>query len=145
MDCTLWCAFYSSTDRGRQFESRLWAHLLHLLGCKHLRTTAYHPIANGMIECFHCQLKAAQSTCHLHTGLRCYPWSSSVSGPLLRQTYNVVLRSWYTVRPYVCWENSSTIVLPVLQRNQQHSSPTCNAGTEGSSCPISTTEQCLRQ
>ena len=48
-----------STDRGCQFESRLWAQLLQLMGCKHLRTTAYHPIANGIIERFHCQLKAA--------------------------------------------------------------------------------------
>ena len=48
-----------TTDRGRQFESRLWSKLLQLLGCKHLRTTAYHPIANGIIERFHRQLKSA--------------------------------------------------------------------------------------
>ena len=48
-----------TTDCGRQFESHLWTNLLHLLGCKHLRTTAYHPIANGIIERFHRQLKAA--------------------------------------------------------------------------------------
>ena len=48
-----------TTDRGRQFESRLWNQLLQLLGCKHLCTTAYHPIANGIIERFHRQLKAA--------------------------------------------------------------------------------------
>ena len=48
-----------STDRGRQFESRLWGSHLQLLGCKHLRTTAYHPIANGIIKRFHQQLKAA--------------------------------------------------------------------------------------
>ena len=48
-----------TTDRGRQFESQLWSKLLQLLGCKHLRTTAYHPIANGIIERFHRQLKSA--------------------------------------------------------------------------------------
>ena len=48
-----------TTDRGRQCESRLWTQLIQLLGCKHLRTTAYHPMANGIIECFHRQLKAA--------------------------------------------------------------------------------------
>ena len=48
-----------STDRGRQFESQLWADLLKLFGCKHPRTTAYHPISNGIIERIHRQLKAA--------------------------------------------------------------------------------------
>ena len=48
-----------TTDCGRQFESQLWSKLLQLLGCKHLRTTSYHPIANGIIERFHRQLKSA--------------------------------------------------------------------------------------
>ena len=48
-----------TTDRGRQFESHLWRALSELLGCHHLRTTAYHPSANGMVERFHRQLKAA--------------------------------------------------------------------------------------
>ena len=30
-----------------------------LLGAKHLCTTAYHPIVNGLVECFHWQLKAS--------------------------------------------------------------------------------------
>ena len=32
---------------------------MQLLGSKRLHTTFYHPIANGLIECFHCQLKAS--------------------------------------------------------------------------------------
>ena len=48
-----------TSDRGRQFESGLWASLMKLLGCKHLRTTSYHPIANGVIERFHRQLKVS--------------------------------------------------------------------------------------
>ncbi len=47
------------TDRGRQFESRLWANLMALCGSKRSRTTAYHPQSNGMVERFHRQLKAA--------------------------------------------------------------------------------------
>ena len=45
------------TDRGQQFKSHLWNNLTALLGTKRSRTTSYHP--NGMVECFHRQLKAA--------------------------------------------------------------------------------------
>ena len=48
-----------TTDQGRQFESHLWSNLMKLLGSHRIRTTAYHPIANGMIERLHRQLKAA--------------------------------------------------------------------------------------
>ena len=48
-----------TTDRGRQFESTQWNHLMHLLGCKRIRTTSYHPISNGIIERFHRQLKSS--------------------------------------------------------------------------------------
>jgi len=48
-----------TTDQGRQFESFLFRHLNILTGTSHIRTTAYHPAANGMVERFHRQLKAA--------------------------------------------------------------------------------------
>ena len=59
-----WIARFGSpstlmTDRGRQFESTLWRELTHLLGSKRIRTTSYHPIANGLVERFHRQLKAS--------------------------------------------------------------------------------------
>ena len=51
-----------TTDRGSQFESRLWAELSKLLGTSRIRTCAYHPEANGMVERFHRQLKSALRT-----------------------------------------------------------------------------------
>ena len=54
-----------TTDRGAQFESALWTELMKYLGTIRLRTTSYHPQANGLIERFDRQLKAvlrAQST-----------------------------------------------------------------------------------
>lgn len=52
-----------TTDRGTQFESHLWKELISFLGSSRIRTTAYHPIANGLVERFHRQLKAS---------LKCY-------------------------------------------------------------------------
>ena len=51
-----------TTDRGSQFESRLWTELSKLLGTSRIRTCAYHPEANGMVERFHRQLKTALRT-----------------------------------------------------------------------------------
>lgn len=52
------------TDRGRQFESSLWQQLANILGTQRSRTTSYHPQANGMVERFHRQLKAALKALH---------------------------------------------------------------------------------
>lgn len=52
-----------TTDQGTQFESRLFQALCSLLGCQRIRTTAYHPQANGLIERWHRVLKAA-IMCH---------------------------------------------------------------------------------
>ncbi len=53
-----------TTDRGAQFESHLWNEHMNLLGSSRIQTTAYHPIANRMVERFHRQLKASIK-CHL--------------------------------------------------------------------------------
>ncbi|XP_011870093.1 PREDICTED: uncharacterized protein LOC105563257, partial [Vollenhovia emeryi] len=52
-----------TTDQGQQFEAQLFSALLKLIGCKRIRTTAYHPAANGMIERWHRTFKAA-IMCH---------------------------------------------------------------------------------
>jgi len=46
-----------ATDRGKQFESRLFAEMCKLLGSNRVRTTSYHPQANGMIERNHRKFK----------------------------------------------------------------------------------------
>lgn len=48
-----------TTDQGRQFESDLFRELSRAMGSKHVRTTAYHPQSNGLVERFHRTLKAA--------------------------------------------------------------------------------------
>ncbi|ROT64311.1 reverse transcriptase [Penaeus vannamei] len=48
-----------TTDRGAQFESELWRHLMILLRSKRVRMTAYHPCANGMVERLHHHMKQA--------------------------------------------------------------------------------------
>lgn len=48
-----------TTDRGRQFESDLFNQLMRILGSKRVKTTAYHPEANGLVERFHRTLKSA--------------------------------------------------------------------------------------
>lgn len=50
---------FITTDQGRQFESKLFADLTKLLGCKHIHTSPYHPQANGIIERLHRTYKAA--------------------------------------------------------------------------------------
>ncbi|CAH8515498.1 unnamed protein product [Heterobilharzia americana] len=53
------CPSTVTTDRGQQFESATFQKLMNLLGCKRIRTTAYHPASNGLVERFHRHLKSA--------------------------------------------------------------------------------------
>jgi transposase InsO family protein len=48
-----------TTDRCVQFTSATWAGMCQQLGAQHLRTSAYHPQSNGLVERLHRQLKEA--------------------------------------------------------------------------------------
>jgi len=61
-----------TTDQGSQFESDLFQRLMRQFGTKRIRTTAYHPCANGMIERANRQLKSAL-ICHEYLWLRALP------------------------------------------------------------------------
>ncbi|UYV74061.1 hypothetical protein LAZ67_11001999, partial [Cordylochernes scorpioides] len=48
-----------TTDQGRGFESHLFKDLTSLIGTNRIRTAAYNPAANGLVERLHRQIKAA--------------------------------------------------------------------------------------
>nr|VZI40988.1 unnamed protein product [Spirometra erinaceieuropaei] len=59
-----WVAMFGApsmvtTDRSAQIELALFQTLLNFLGCRRIRTTAYSPATNGMVERFHRKLKTA--------------------------------------------------------------------------------------
>ena len=67
-----------TSDRGTQFTSALWSQLSALLGTDLRHTTSYHPQANGMVERFHRDLKAA-----LRARLRGPTWTDDLPWVLL--------------------------------------------------------------
>lgn len=73
-----------TTDQGVQFEGRIMQGLVRLLGCRRIRTTAYHPASNGMIERWHRSLKAALM-CHSNKS-----WTQSLSTVLLGLRTNIM-------------------------------------------------------
>ena len=52
------------TDQGSQFVGKLMAELCSLLGIQQLRTTAYHPQTNGMVERMHSTLEGILTKAH---------------------------------------------------------------------------------
>ena len=84
-----------TSDRGRQFESSVFAELMNTIGTTHLRTTLYHPQSNGIIERWHRTLKSA-ILCHnserwvhhlpiILLGLRVYGSTLKIPGNFFNQ------------------------------------------------------------
>lgn len=110
-----------TTDRGRQFESLLWSQFMQLLGCKCIHTTSYHPIANGMIERFHRQLKAS-----LKAQLSSVHWTDSLPLVLLgirttlKEDCSVLLQKWCMELAYDYQEIFLMLTPQTLWIIQQH-------------------------
>ena len=66
-----------TTNRGAQFESRLWDTFYNQFGITRNLTTSYHPQSNGMVERFHRQLIMAHKTQSKH------PWTTTLPAVLL--------------------------------------------------------------
>ncbi|GBL74673.1 hypothetical protein AVEN_243562-1 [Araneus ventricosus] len=54
-----------TTDRGINFQSNLFRKLTRMLGCNKIRSTSYHPQANGIVESLHRHLKSGLKA-HYH-------------------------------------------------------------------------------
>ncbi|UYV65543.1 hypothetical protein LAZ67_3004647 [Cordylochernes scorpioides] len=87
-----------TTDQGMQFESALFGELTRLLGINRIRTSPYHPAANGLVERFHRQLKDS---------LRCHDSTRwSLKHPLVLLGIRSSL-SWSMGSPYPFQEHFS--------------------------------------
>ena len=53
------CPVQVSHDRGSQFTGNLWREVMQILGTRDIKTTSYHPQANGLVENFNKNLKLA--------------------------------------------------------------------------------------
>lgn len=64
-----------TTDQGTQFESLLFRALTQIMGSHKIRTTAYHPQSNGVVERFHRHLKSSiRAVCTDKNWYRQLPW-----------------------------------------------------------------------
>ena len=89
-----------TTDRGSQSESNLWQQLMCLLGSTRIRTTAYYPAANGLVERFHHQLKASLMSVTTSTRwIEALPMVLMAYIPVSKRTLDAAQLSLYMVPP----------------------------------------------
>jgi len=108
------------TDQGKQFESQLFAEILKKLGTQRLRTTAYHPQSNGLVERFHRTLKSSLR-CLSTTG----DWVSAL--PLVLLGWRNIPSSRTGLSPAQLVFGSNTVLVndvffndePVLERHEE--------------------------
>ena len=67
------------SDQGVQFESHEYKNFLAEFKIKKLRTNAYHPSSNGIVERFNGALKLNMKAYVVHKGLSFNQWSQSVN------------------------------------------------------------------
>ncbi|GFX17252.1 transposon Ty3-G Gag-Pol polyprotein [Trichonephila clavipes] len=71
------CPVYLPTNQGRQFEAALFKELTKFLCTNRIRTTSYHPQANGLVERLHRVLKSALM---VHENIK---WTETLPAALL--------------------------------------------------------------
>ena len=105
-----------TTDRGTQFESDLFKQLMYLLGSHQIRTTVYHPAANGLVERFYRQLKAGLSTAPRTEWIATLPLVLLGIRSCLKEDSTAPLLSWCMV-PLCTSRGSFSILLLQLVPN----------------------------
>ena len=87
-----------TSDRGGQFQSSLWEQLTNMLGTTRLRTTSYHPQANGLVERFTVSLRELlKLSLLLNLGLSHFHLFCWGFVQLLRKIYTAQQMNWSMV------------------------------------------------
>ena len=106
-------------------------------GSTRIWTTAYHPIANGIMERFYCQLMAA---------IKCQPhpdhWVPWVLGLLWMKTSNALRQSWSMAPHSGCLESLSYLLNQIPPQTQQTSWHDSETMSQVKPTPVRNQNQC---
>ena len=98
------------SDRGRQFEARVFKLLMSCFGIKKTRTTSYRPSANGQIERVHRDLKSNITRRLLDSGLDARHWDKYLNH--VKLCYNSSRHSTTGFSPFLL-ETGEEPLLPI--------------------------------